>query len=271
MQSSTIRSARSISPPLASSPSDSALARSYDTSDDAAMMAKGSSAMCGLSVDARYHATPPSSSGVGDPVDHGVEERAPLAGGVRCLGQRAVEQIGQRGQDDEQQPEPQGAAADGDRGGDAEHEAEDREVVGAQPGAAQTVAERLDGPLDRCAETYRRTRRPGYRPPLRARGGSGTIAGTSDPAALHVAGAHVRWGSSTVKTYPTAKIRNVALVGHSGSGKTTLVEALLARSGAIAAARQRGGRHDRLGHRAGGESSGGSPCRWRSRPIEWDG
>src|SRR6185436_11354181 len=41
-----------------------------------------------------------------------------------------------------------------------------------------------------------------------------------------------RWGSSTVKTYPTANIRNVALVGHSGSGKTTLVEALLARSGA---------------------------------------
>ncbi len=37
-----------------------------------------------------------------------------------------------------------------------------------------------------------------------------------------------------MKTYPTANIRNVALVGHSGSGKTTLVEALLARSGAIA-------------------------------------
>jgi elongation factor G len=36
-----------------------------------------------------------------------------------------------------------------------------------------------------------------------------------------------------VKTYPTANIRNVALVGHSGSGKTTLVEALLARAGAV--------------------------------------
>src|SRR5204862_484523 len=59
--STPMRSARSMRPPRASKPSDSALARSYEISIDRAMTARGNMPMWPPSWSSRYHATPPSS------------------------------------------------------------------------------------------------------------------------------------------------------------------------------------------------------------------
>ena len=59
-QRTTIRSALSMRPPLACNPSDSALARWYEMSDDTAITAKGKTAAVPPRVEPRYHATPPN-------------------------------------------------------------------------------------------------------------------------------------------------------------------------------------------------------------------
>ena len=73
-----------------------------------------------------------------------------------------------------------------------------------------------------------------------------------------------------VKTYPTERIRNVALVGHGGAGKTSLAEALLYTSGALT----------RLGRVEDGttvtdfdpeEARRGISVSLSVAPVEWDG
>ena len=95
---------------------------------------------------------PPSSSASVSAVDGRVEERAALARRAGGLGERTVEQVGQGGEDDEHEAEPQLAGADRERRARADDETDDREVVGRQTGAAQTVADRLHRPVDRGSE-----------------------------------------------------------------------------------------------------------------------
>ena len=71
-------------------------------------------------AEARYQATPPSSSAVGDPVGDRVEERAATRRGAGGLGDGAVEQVGHGGEDEEQKPATERAACDGDGGADGQ-------------------------------------------------------------------------------------------------------------------------------------------------------
>ena len=110
-----MRSARSISPPLASRPSDSALARLVRDHraqrHDGERQHRHVRRIVGREVP--RHAA--EQHRVGDTIDDGVEVRAALTRRVRCLGQSTVEQVGQGGKDDQHQAQTQLAEADRDR------------------------------------------------------------------------------------------------------------------------------------------------------------
>ena len=75
---------------------------------------------------ARYQATPPiSSASVTRSITESKNAPRWLAE-FDALAKRPVEQVREGGQHHEEQPSPQGAGADGDRGGHAEQEPEDR-------------------------------------------------------------------------------------------------------------------------------------------------
>ena len=91
------------------------------------MTANGSIARCGDSCSsARYHATPPNSSAS---VTRSTTESKNAPRWLDVFGrlrERAVEQVGQRGEHDEQQPEAQLTEADRDRRADGDEDAERR-------------------------------------------------------------------------------------------------------------------------------------------------
>ena len=122
----SMRSARSMSPPRAVKPSDSARARSYDTRLEAAMTARGSMAACPPSTEARYQAKPPSTT-MSLTRSTTESKNAPRGDAVPGrLGHGPVEQVGDggRGQQERAQPEP--SVGDGQGGGDGDEQARRR-------------------------------------------------------------------------------------------------------------------------------------------------
>ena len=100
--------------------------------------------------------------GVGDSVDRRIEERPALARRLGCLGQRAVEQVGHGGEDDEDKSEPEVPGPDGERRADPDGEPDNGQVIGRQSGAPQARC-RPGGPPSRSAcGSCRRTSAPGY-------------------------------------------------------------------------------------------------------------
>ena len=132
--------------------------------------------------------------GVGDPVAHRVEERAAGPGPAAGAGDRAVEDVGQAGEDHAEHAEQQVPVGDRERGGDREAEPDDGEAVGgdarrgAGPGRrARALARPLRASVRRAWNSPRdrsgtggdtRSSDSGYQHPRPAPGRPGTGAGS---------------------------------------------------------------------------------------------
>ena len=96
----------------------------------------------------RYHAHADHEDGVGDAVGHRVEEGAPDRGGAGRLGHRAVEEVVQAGDDQEDDGEVEVARGDQDRRRGRRDEPGRGEHVSSDAMAVECLADRTGGPVD---------------------------------------------------------------------------------------------------------------------------
>ena len=166
--------------------------------------------------------------GIGDAVAHGVEERTAWAGATTLARHRAVEDVGQAGEDEPDHAEHEMAVRDEERSADGEGEPDDREAVGGDADSVQAATDGFEPSLDIGAPASVEHVRGASEGLFRIEGTTGHPA---NPACVDSRQRANGGSELAAKTYPTEKIRNVALVGHGGAGKTSVAEALLFVSG----------------------------------------
>jgi hypothetical protein len=136
-----IRSARSMMPPLAFNPRDSALARSYEMIELTDATARGTRAMCAECSSMKYQATPPKSSAS---VTRSMTEskKAP----------RWLEVFDALARAPSRRSGSAARMTRSDRGGDGDDETGHGEMIGRHSGSTEAVSEWLDGLVDRTTQ-----------------------------------------------------------------------------------------------------------------------
>ena len=84
---------------------------------------------------------------VGDPVAHGVEERAPVARGPTVAGHGAVEQVGKPGEYHAEDGKEEVSAGDEQRGAHSGCQPQDGQGVGRETRSVERATYRLEAPF----------------------------------------------------------------------------------------------------------------------------
>ena len=139
---------------------------------------------------------------VGHPVADRVEEGAPGAGGAARLGHRPVEHVGQPGEGEEEGAPAEVAGGDGQATGQGGGQAQQRDLIGADPDLSEAGAERGGDPArPPPASVYPASRVPRRR----SRASSAECSGQLPVAPVHAA--------DTISGHPSAGLFTVLYRG----------------------------------------------------------